>query len=145
MALRARTKLACRIAGIEPKRLNEAIHHGHFKCAPPTRPGAARVFEIDDVVALQLFRVLLGSGFNESKAGEITCEVREHFFGKDIEWVTFLCDLNGLRGATAQYFDAGQTVTGFDNEVMRIAFNVRSYRARIVHALEDEASILGED
>ncbi|MEM8793795.1 MAG: hypothetical protein AAGE80_19440 [Pseudomonadota bacterium] len=125
--------------------MNEAIHHGHFECAPRTRPGAARVFEVDDVVTLQIFRVLMDAGLGERAAGTIACMIREQFFGKDVEWVTYFRDLNGLSDAFAGYYDEGSAVSGFPNETMRVAFDISTYRSRIEKMLEYEASILGED
>lgn len=38
MALRARSKLACKIADIDPLRLNEAVFAKHYNCASKRAP-----------------------------------------------------------------------------------------------------------
>ena len=47
MSLRARTPVACRIAGITPEKMNEAIKAKDLDFVPPTTSGAARVFGAD--------------------------------------------------------------------------------------------------
>ena len=75
-ALRASTKLACEIAGMNPDRLNEAIHAGDYPCAPVTTPGKARSFDVDDIVSLRLYRGFLQAGLNAAAAGHKACMIR---------------------------------------------------------------------
>lgn len=70
---RARAKTACRIAMIEPARFNEAVSMGNYPCAPATAPGSVRIFEVNDIIILSIYRNLLEKGVIPSKAGPAAC------------------------------------------------------------------------
>lgn len=67
---------ACRVAGIDKQRFNEAVAHGRYPCAPEVRKGGIRTFQEDDVVALFIFASLCNKKYPPSLAGEIACAVR---------------------------------------------------------------------
>lgn len=75
--LRASTRLACEIAGVNPDRFNEAVHANIYPCAPKTTPGKARSFDADDVVALRIYQRSIDNGMSAAKAGDKACKVRE--------------------------------------------------------------------
>lgn len=72
----ATTKLACNIAMTNPDRLNEAIRVGYYPCAPATRQGKARSFDVNDIIALRLYQRFLDRGTPPAGAGDLACEVR---------------------------------------------------------------------
>lgn len=82
MRLGVRTKKACEIAGIDPARFNEMVHIGYFPCAPETRPGAARIFDLDQTVALKIFGELLSMPVAPERAGHISCSAYQLFAGR---------------------------------------------------------------
>ncbi|MCD2183500.1 hypothetical protein [Rhizobium sp. GN54] len=69
------TDVACRIVGMNPLRLNEHVAAGRFPCMPGTIRGRYRVFGIDDLLALWLFRTFLERGFKVKDAGYFACDV----------------------------------------------------------------------
>lgn len=75
--LRASTKLACQIAGINPDRFNEAVHANFYPCAPETTQGKARSFNADDVVALRIYQRAIDAGMSAAAAGNKACQVRK--------------------------------------------------------------------
>lgn len=96
MPLKARAKLACEIASIDPQRFNEMVHAGHYPCAPATRPGSARIFEIDEIVALRIFGNLLKMGVPPERAGNIACQAFGQFADDpDVSRMVFLIRRNG--------------------------------------------------
>ncbi len=72
----ARTKLATKIAGIDPQKLNQAVSDGHYECAPPTTQGARRIFDENDLIALIEFGRALRLGISTREAGQLACGLR---------------------------------------------------------------------
>ena len=70
LALGIRTKEACKIAGIDPARFNDMVHSGQFPCAPKTRPGSVRMFDLDQIVSMKIFGELLSLSVSPVKAGQ---------------------------------------------------------------------------
>ena len=73
--MKARTKLACSIAGLDPQKMNEAVHFGHLTCVPETSPGVARAFDVDQIVTLMIFANLTRNGMSSAQAGAIACAI----------------------------------------------------------------------
>lgn len=67
---------ACKAAGIDKQRFNEAVASGNFTCAPIVRKGGTRMFELEDVIALFLFARLVEQELPPRAAGRIACHVR---------------------------------------------------------------------
>ncbi len=74
---RARAKFACQIAGMDPDRFNELVAAGSYPCAPRTIPGAARIFDVNDILTLDVHRRLTERGLIPSKAARIACDMRD--------------------------------------------------------------------
>ena len=90
-----RTRKACDIAGIDSARFNEMVHAGQYKCAPETRPGSARIFNLDRTVALKIFGDLLSMSLAPDQAGYIACSAYGHFLHKpNVERLVYV--LNAL-------------------------------------------------
>src|SRR5688500_12546877 len=70
--------LACRIAGIDRDRFNEAVHAGNYPCAPGTARGATRVFSLDDLVSLYVYVRLLEEEMPSKAAGRLACSIGTH-------------------------------------------------------------------
>lgn len=73
-----RTKAACRIVGLEFSSFQDAIGRHLYPCAPATIAGAARTFDIDNLVVLYLYARLLGMGLTREGAGRAACELHRH-------------------------------------------------------------------
>lgn len=164
--IRARAKLACEIAGIEPQKLNEAVHYGHLQCVPATVPGAPRIFDCEGILMLSIYGTLLAHGMASAAAGKIACEVfdwtrrdlegrvgearyylRPHFYpeGGVDRPILLLLEGGGL------FLDGGVTPVGangvFADSASFICFPIKALRASIKSQLERERDnpVLGED
>lgn len=71
MVLKLRAPLACRIAGVDRDRFNEAVARGDYPNAPKAGPGNARLFLMHDVIGLFVYRLFLDLGMTSRNAGEI--------------------------------------------------------------------------
>lgn len=96
MRVGVRTKKACEIAVVDPARFNEMVHAGHYPCAPQTRPGSARIFGLDETVALKIFGNLLSMSVAPERAGQIACAAYRMFEGQlNVERLVYSCDRFG--------------------------------------------------
>lgn len=77
--VKVKSKLACEMVKLEPQKLNEAVHQGHLPCAGETRPGAARIFDLQGLVMLSAFSQLLKLGMNTAAAGQMACIVHRAY------------------------------------------------------------------
>lgn len=150
--LKARTKTACQIARIEPDRFNELVAAGSYPCAPKTRPGSARVFEVNDIVVLIVYRHLTEEGTIPSKAGPLACALRDLLRVRP-DAMRVLCVKDSSGSNTwfdLEEFDRdGEFMPGMGNvrpDVVSLReWRLRFMRERITHELSEEAGIVGED
>lgn len=146
-AFRARAKLACRIALIDPDRFNEAVAAGNFPCAPPTRAGAARIFDVEDIVVLRVYALLMEEGVTPSKAGPLACGLRdllrEHPNAERVTQVKLGAgsDMWLLR----EHVEPDAEVMGGSEIVSLREWRLRFMRQRIEHELREADGIVGED
>lgn len=142
--LKARTKLACRIAGLDSLRLNEAVHAGRYPCAPPTRAGASRVFDIDDIVALCVYRHLTEE-ISTEHAGYFTAQILNEF--RDKPGVSTVYRITGANRASFWTADAPKpdAVYGVGKPIAWMGFNIKALREMVIAELEEEDQIKGED
>lgn len=79
---RARTSLATQIARVDRTKFNDVVSDGFYPCAPPVGRGTARVFSVNEIVALTVFGQLLEEGVSARQAGPVACGLadllREH-------------------------------------------------------------------
>lgn len=97
---------ACRFAGIDRSRLNEAIAAGLYSHAPKTIAGKARVFGENDLVALQVFASLVRFGYSKMYADKMTGEIISNggscsFNDGNVEICKIKYDLSFLADAAA--------------------------------------------
>lgn len=157
---KAATKLACTIAGVKTDRFNEAIHAGFYPCAPETTPGRARSFDVNDIIALRLYQRFLDGGMSAKIAGHKACSVRnflhQHPEADQVYIVkTAFDDGDAEKGQYREGyllpdFDVKERhLRGFSNvdpDVVSVeVFNFHYLRGRIVHAIEEAATVIGED
>lgn len=76
MSIKVRAPLACRIAGIDRERFNEAVAKGDYPDAPPAGSGNPRIFQMHDLIALYVYGRLLEDGAPVRNAGEFAKEVK---------------------------------------------------------------------
>lgn len=130
-----RAKKACELAGIDPGRFNEMVHSGHFPCAPETRPGSARIFDLDQIVALQIFGDLLSLQMPPNRAGQIACSAYSIFAGKqDVDRLVLRKDAFGewtVEVENAFHLTVNSSPT-------RTVFDISEHRERIGDLLEWE-------
>lgn len=147
MALRARSKLACKIADIDPLRLNEAVFAKHYNCAPETRAGSPRIFDEDGIVALRIFGDKTRIGWSTANAGELACSVlAEIQRNPEAEWVTIIWGINGARVMTSEGFlEEGLTLKPITEKFYQDCINVKAIRSYVRECLEEERTILGAE
>ena len=68
---------ALAIAGIERKQWENLLQRRLYDAAPPTIPGRARAFAVDDVVCLVVLDRLLRGGMAPPMAGRVASAVRK--------------------------------------------------------------------
>ncbi|PWB84011.1 MAG: hypothetical protein C3F11_03640 [Methylocystaceae bacterium] len=146
------TSAACRVARIDRDRLNEHIAAGRFGCAPDTIPGRARLFDPDDMIALWLFRELIGDGLDVTRAGAAACEVarvaRQY---PDSNTITLIEDyfvpptFHALPTSQVAKPEEWDTIGHGGVDVRKATtFNISKTRKLIAHYTEEERSIIGE-
>lgn len=146
MELKARTKLACKIARLDPARFNEAVHFNKYGCAPSTTAGSARIFYQDDIVALFIYSQLMEEGISSDRAGWLACEALSKFSGRpDIDVVTHMKTLTGFSSTFTGEIKSDEHYGGFPTKALWFSFNIKDIRDHVRRCLEDEYSTLGED
>jgi len=143
--LKARTKLACKIAGVDPARFNEMVHFGKYPCAPETNPGSARVFTEDDIIALSIFAELTELTISAEKAGWMACQVLGCI--REKPEVTHVSFMRGKSYGTFLPFciDPTKRYGGLPAPMSWMTFDIAARRAHVIELLEEEASILGSE
>lgn len=142
--MKFRTAAACRIAMIHRDRLNESVAAGNYGCAPETRPGASRIFEEDDLIALTIYGRQLKEGVSAERAGRLACAVRKALEkSPNAKVVSVLKALNGL-GRTV--VDERPELLSSDNPVFeRIEFEIAAVRTFVREQMAEEATVCGEE
>lgn len=144
---RARTKTACEIAGVDPNRFNEAVHAGHYPCAPETRAGSARVFDVEDLVCLTVYRRQLDRDVPPRRAGDVACGLRrvlrENPGANRV--LQIMPEMGSPFYVLAEHFNPDATHQGGYSIAEVREFRLETIRAGVIAALEDEAGIIGEE
>lgn len=172
--IRARSKLACAIAGIEPQKLKDAIALEHLSCVPTTARRSARIFNVDQIVMLKIYALGLRIGYSSARAGAIACGILWHlqriraidsieaeavegarvYFGQ-----APMIDSEQLLAGVILYKDAECTQPTNEGNKHRLGFRcygpdtpvlefpIGAIRREIIERLEDEVAspVVGED
>lgn len=143
----ARTKTACEIANLDPDRFNEAVASGAFPCAPPTRRGSSRVFDVNDIITLRVYSRLIDEGMIAKKAGPLACGLRDLLkLHPDAERAVHV--VVGLGSSTwilRDDFDPDAADFSGSDVVSFREWRLGWSRTRIQRYLEDAAGVVGED
>lgn len=147
---KVKTKLACEIAGIDPARFNDAIHANLFPCAPETRPGSSRVFEVEDIIVIRIYRQLIDPAspqrFAAERAGSLACAIRERIGDPAVEIVSHVVGTAGIGKVVPRAVGVNDRVFGDASAVFSVTqYNIAGLRAEIMERLDYERQILGED
>lgn len=149
---RLTTKAACRVARIEPQKLNESISRGDYPCAPATVAGRARSFDPDDMIGLWYFREFLDDGYSAKRAGALACTIMEAAKAyPEARTLTLVLDYFYGRAnvfptdqvPTADTWDE-VTFSGSDIRETR-TYRIGKTRDMIAHYTEEERNVIGED
>lgn len=148
MAFKARSGTACEIARVDKDRFNEAVHAGHYPCAPATRPGASRVFELNDLVVLYIYGRLLDEGVSTIAAGGTACRIREAIEDHpSADSFAIAIAANGrkfcLPAKDVKF--SSSNFSGAGPLVITSYYNVENLRMIISQAIEGEIPIVGLD
>lgn len=144
---RARAKLACEIANIDPDRFNEAVHAGNYPCAPETAPGKARIFNMQDLIALCVYGRKLEQEVPARRAGAIACGVRSVLAVHPNCSVVLqvMAQLGSYRFFDAEQFSRDAVDLGGLQIVEIHEYRLEPIKTRIIAQLEDAAGIVGEE
>ena len=146
MPTKARTKLACKIARINPDRLNEAVSVGRYTCAPETSPGSSRLFGVDDIVALCIYAQLIRSGVSDERAWQFSCDALREFHDKpDVEVLSRLVGANSVVLWIDQMHNPGVKYRGPGVIQSWMGFDIKELRSRVAADLDDEPTVKGEE
>ncbi len=152
MNYKFRIKEACRIAGVDRDRFNEAVHAGNYKCAPDVVRGSSRVFDEVDLIVLFIYGQFLKDSFSPSLAGRLACHICERL----------KADTEGRQDAPDQVLLARTSRGNYvvqsghgDIETPRwvthahvfwtLSFDIRNIRETIQREIREELSIIGSD
>lgn len=146
--LTATTKLAARIAMVEPDRLNEAIAAGFYPCAPSTSAGRARQFDLNDIIALRIYGRLIDDGVVPRKAGHIACGLRDFLqVHPDADQCYHLQPSIGSSLWTHEFDTKNIHMPNGPSSPDIISVRVWNFhylRGRIVHELNEAANVVGD-
>lgn len=149
MAEAARTKTACRVADIDRQKLTDAIASGDYPCAPATSAGVARVFEIDDLVALFIFARMTERGEPSRKAGQLACRLRDSMRSYPAaDQVLIAHGINGTSFCAPRdehWNPDGRNVVPNVPILRTEVWDVRNVREIVRRNLEAESRIVGDD
>jgi len=141
MSLTVKAKIACEIAGINPARFNEMIHAGQYTCAPETKPGSARIFNLDQIVALKIFGNLLSMAVVPERAGHIACNAYSLFAGRDDDVsVIYSIRRNGDRMMVLEIHGDNNPLPEFC-----MVFDIPGLRKEIIRHLESQNQAVSEE
>ena len=139
-----------RIARIERNKFNQAVSDGLYPCAPETKPGSRRLFEVPDLIGLHFFARMTERGELPRIAGSIVCRIIDEVRQKpDAERVYLAMAMNGANysssGDNSVNIAVGNVFAGdVPLEEVR-AFQVANVRKLVLAGLADEAGVVGED
>jgi len=143
--LRATSKIAAQISGVDIQHFNEIVSDGFYPCAPQTTRGKARIFDVNDILALCAYRDLTETGISPSKAGEIACELRSglniHEEAKGLVYVKL--NMGSPRMYLQENFDFNDMSHDHAEIVFLLVFPLEKRRNDIVQYLEDARLIVG--
>lgn len=144
--LKAKTATACEIASVNAQRFNEAVNAELYPCAPPTKRGASRVFDLQDIIALWVYGCLTEEGLPPRSAGEVACDLRDLLRQQpDIEDACHVRKSIGSSEWHGPNFDRAATrLSGLEIVSVR-EWRFGSLRQRIALELEEEATHVGRD
>ena len=151
-SIRLTTRAACRVARLDPNKLNEAIKRGDYACAPDTVAGRARAFDPHEMIGLWYFREFMEDGYSPKAAGQRACLLQEASRAyPDARSLTLVLDYFYGAGTvlpTEQVFDGtdldAKLVSGCDVREAR-TYRIGKTRDMIAHYTEEERGIIGED
>ena len=150
MAIKFRTKAACRIAGVDPLRLNEAIYAGNYPCAPETRSGASRTFEEIDLITLTLWRDLMkNSEIHRMRIGDLVCRVHALLKADNLGEIERL-DMpmnvfDFMRTAKAEDPVSFDFPTKERHTFSAMSFDVKGLREEVRARIAEEMETIGEE
>ncbi|WP_415391585.1 hypothetical protein [Paracoccus sp. SJTW-4] len=145
---KATTALACEIAFVNPDRFNEAVHAGFYPCAPKTTPGKARVFDVNDIIALRLYERFLDAGMKAESAGHKACAIRQFLETHPEADQVYIVKPSMGSLIYVEEFDPKEQHVPWDGPHARDVLSVEVWnfhylRGRIVHEIEQAAKVVG--
>lgn len=150
---RLTTKAACRVAGIDRDRFNEAVARGDYPCAPPTVPGRARFFDSDALIALRLFREFTEEGMEAKRAGALACAIAECARSNpEARAISVVYNYFGPHTFSVHPSDEVPTADKWDSvhfsgtDIRKVlTYRIGKLREMLDHYVKEESSIIGDD
>ena len=145
--MNVRNKLACKIAGLNPDRLNEMIASGQYGCAPQTDGGKARIYDRDDIVCLCIFKMLMDAGMSAGRAGHYASDVKFKMGFHSTTHVSFLRTMAGAEFTVARGLEGDEEIQSSGPKHMKFVFDINALRAYVASNLkfEDENRLAGDE
>ncbi|SDK62501.1 hypothetical protein [Paracoccus chinensis] len=137
--IKVSSTVAAQIAGINKQRFNEAVAAGFYECAPRTAPGKTRMFDVNDVLALNVYRHLTEEGVIPAKAGPMTCELLHllrAYPGHD-RWLQVKDGFGRTTWIPADQFSANSEFISGVNIVSTRDWRIGDMLPRIIHEMEE--------
>jgi hypothetical protein len=147
--------LACRIAGIHRDRFNEAVHAGHYPCAPTTAKGSRRLFDEDDLIALYAYACLLDEDLSARAAGDLACKILNQVRSHPRAMLAYIERGDDGRQETGPVKNAEiRIVSGASSDrpngskslaVSYRVFDIGNVRKIIKEKIREESGVIGDD
>ncbi len=147
---KAATALACEIAGVNADRFNEAVHAGHYPCAPRTTPGKARSFDVNDIITLRLYQRFLDAGMGAKAAGAKACDIRRFLVEHPQAEQVYVVQPSIGTPHYFDYFDTRERHGPYEGagalDIVSVeVWNLYYLRGRIVHEINEHAMTIGRE
>lgn len=142
-----RTELACRIAGVDRLKFNEAVSRGTYPAAPPTAKGSTRKFDESELIALYVFGRALNISISASQAGQLASACLAFLRQGQIKYRFQL--LRYSDGSTMFISDqnfrpAMESVNGKTIDLV-LEFRIKAIRRNVCDAVAREQTNFGEE
>lgn len=144
---RARTSLATQIARVDRTKFNDVVSDGFYPCAPPVGRGTARVFSVNEIVALTVFGRLLEEGVSARQAGPAACGLadllREH--PEADRAVHVVTSISSPMWLIPEHLSADTTHLSGLEIVSTREWRLATMRRRVLAEIEDFDAIKGDE
>ena len=143
--LKVSSTFATEIADVDKLRFNEAVASGLYPCAPATKAGAVRYFDLNDIIVLTVYRHLLHEGTLPRSAGPMACGLldllRQFPEAERVVWVKSSMGSDGW--FLVKDFDRDAEIMPGGTDVVSFReWRLKFMRERISFKMEESAKLI---